>query len=1411
VPAERQYAWPRFWTPPGEGVDDGFFVDPASIFARSPGARRLGDLVDEPCLVLLGEPGLGKSHAIGDAVAELRQAGRQVHRVNLGAYEEAESLISAIIDSAAWRTWRGSESVLIVFLDGLDEALLHVKAIHKRLIVLLQELGQDLQRLRLRISCRSAEWLPGFDGELARVFDSTDVPSHLALAPLRASDAAEAARAEGLDGDRFVSEIFERDLGRLAAFPLTLRMMLDVIASSGGALPETQAKLFDRAILRLAEEHDAGRRRASMGRALHVGRRVAIAERIAAALILAGKAAIASDLTTGSGSDLTIRELEGFSEQDPEAAGGASFPVAVEQVQEVLATALFVDLGGGRLTFAHRSIAEYLAARYLARHQMDEEQVMSLLASPDDPDGRLIPQLREVAAWAATMDEAVLDEVLDREPETLLRTESLPFGDEARARIAESLLTDSAAMRVERYDRRIRRRFAKLAHPGLHDQIRDALRPGRSIAVRQVAFTLAEAAALPELQPDLVSFAFNRKEPAYLRDDAVWALKDYADDDTRRALIPLATELIEDDEDDEIKGQALAATFPSVLGVTEVLRVLTPARNEHLLGAYKSFILQTLPKALQAAELPAALTWAQTAPRVHAPTDLLASLADDILAAAWHHLDDEAIRAGVIAVIAPRLAEHQELLGPLHDSDDTLTFREEPGRRLLVRDLIDVGTSDEIDASWLTWSEPALVLPADYSWVTQRLREAIGRPSEPRWAALAASLFTPEMCDVDEMFDLADSSPPFHERTAQWRTAIALDSELARMWAQRAARDRDQPPPDAPDMDDVVRDHLDAIEAGDIERWWRLNLDLLYDRHGRGNWAREIEADITQLDGWARADGTERSRILAAARRYVDLSPPDSADWFGTNKINRPAFAGYRALHLLAKHRPAQLDALDAAAWTRWVPILVSYPRSSGTDDERFDDVLIALAADRAPEALAQWTARMIDVQNAERDGHLFVMWRLRHVRSPELIKALAAKLADPQLKPQARGDLTEFGLPADPQTFLPVVGDQLTPEAIERDPEAALMVAAAALSSAPGAMWPMVESAFRSSPELGSRAFEKVAYGGRPDLAGELDDDALYRLVDWLFENLPPAEDPPDQGGAHYVSPREQAGQLRDRLLAVLAQRGSDDAIAYVDALASKFPGYAMTRRKAEAREARLARWAAPEPRDVIRLAQSNDARIVLSDAHLQQAVMGSLRRIEKRLQESSPPAARELWNTRGTLTPKYEEELSTWLKGRLEDDLRIGGRVIGRELEVRPNPTGHGRGESVDLAVFAPVGTQVEGAATASVTIEVKGCWHEDVKTSMETQLVDRYLTGTATTHGIYLVFWFAADYWDPADSRRRRCIRDPQTLHDGLAEQARSIAAKRHATVRPFVLDGSLPPHTGRARRIRRLLTRVLGGGP
>ncbi len=146
----------------------------------------------------------------------------------------------------------------------------------------------------------------------------------------------------------------------------------------------------------------------------------------------------------------------------------------------------------------------------------------------------------------------------------------------------------------------------------------------------------------------------------------------------------------------------------------------------------------------------------------------------------------------------------------------------------------------------------------------------------------------------------------------------------------------------------------------------------------------------------------------------------------------------------------------------------------------------------------------MVDVQNTEGEGHLFVMGRLRHVTAPELVEVLGRKLGEPELKPEARGDLTEYGMQAAAPVFLPFVAEQLTPEAIQRERDAALAVAAAALCQRARRSVAADRGSTHVGQELGKAVFEKVAYGERADLAGEFDDESLYRAARLAVRELP-------------------------------------------------------------------------------------------------------------------------------------------------------------------------------------------------------------------------------------------------------------------------------------------------------------------
>jgi len=152
------HRWQRYWLPMGANLNldvDGFLPDPECEFGRhyNPELRRLEALRAIPLLMLLGEPGAGKSTLMQDEADALAAAGQAVHSLRLNEYSSAD-LVSAAFDSPSVLHWRQGAHRLYLFLDGLDECLLIIPNAARLLLRALRELPRD--RLLLRLSCRTA-------------------------------------------------------------------------------------------------------------------------------------------------------------------------------------------------------------------------------------------------------------------------------------------------------------------------------------------------------------------------------------------------------------------------------------------------------------------------------------------------------------------------------------------------------------------------------------------------------------------------------------------------------------------------------------------------------------------------------------------------------------------------------------------------------------------------------------------------------------------------------------------------------------------------------------------------------------------------------------------------------------------------------------------------------------------------------------------------------------------------------------------------------------------------------------------------------------------------------------------------------------------------------------------------------
>ena len=136
--ARSEYAWTRFWCPRGAVVqtdDDGYLLDPDSWLGKHANADLLStsSLTECPCVILLGEAGIGKSRE-APKLAKASLDSPALYR-DLGTYSNEEALQHEVFESTEVQSWKAGTGVLTVVLDSLDEAMLGigpVKAVLER-------------------------------------------------------------------------------------------------------------------------------------------------------------------------------------------------------------------------------------------------------------------------------------------------------------------------------------------------------------------------------------------------------------------------------------------------------------------------------------------------------------------------------------------------------------------------------------------------------------------------------------------------------------------------------------------------------------------------------------------------------------------------------------------------------------------------------------------------------------------------------------------------------------------------------------------------------------------------------------------------------------------------------------------------------------------------------------------------------------------------------------------------------------------------------------------------------------------------------------------------------------------------------------------------------------------------------
>ena len=640
------FPWKRFWcSRTGEIslMDNGFFLDPESEYVRyyHKGVVAFEEIQKTPCLILLGEPGIGKTTTLNSEIKTLEnriiESDDKLFYKNLNEYGDENRLIRDIFESPEIQSWLKGQYHLHLFLDSLDECFIDIP----KLAIILQnqfhKLKDHASRLSLRISCRTADWPETLKDEFGIIWSEKSVGVY-ELAPLRRKDVKEAAQVFGLDSSSFINAIEMKEIQSLAISPITLKFLLEEFKNKQ-QFPDTRSEFCLRGFKHLCTENNPDRQATQQTGTLSIAKRLALASRIAAVMIFCNRSSVylQENISDSKETDLTLQMLQ----EGEETTGDHTFSFAESDLREVVKySALFSSRGPYRFGFAHQSYAEFLAARYLASHQFSIQQIKSLIQLSNDPNPMVIPQLKETTAWLCSIKPKVFQELIQSDPQSMLLSDITSMEPGLCRDLVKSLLNHFEQQKIIDTDLGRYSQYQKLKHPDLDSQLKPYIKDKtKHFLVRRVAIDIAEECEVKSLQDLLAHVALDHLDDIHIRDQAAHAVSIIADDKTRLRLKPLATEGQQDDKEDQLKGSALRALWPNHLSAQDIFDILTPPKQENFHGSYAGFLMN-IHDQLKEEDLPSALKWAKKYPgeRTGYPC-LLAKLTEIILLHAWHHLD----------------------------------------------------------------------------------------------------------------------------------------------------------------------------------------------------------------------------------------------------------------------------------------------------------------------------------------------------------------------------------------------------------------------------------------------------------------------------------------------------------------------------------------------------------------------------------------------------------------------------------------------------------------------------------------------------------------------------------------------------------------------------------------------------
>ncbi len=1014
-----------------------------------------------------------------------------------------------------------------------------------------------------------------------------------------------------------------------------------------------------------------------------------------------------------------------------------------------------------------------------------------------DGSGRLVPQLRELAAWLGHASPEVLKLVLDAEP-AMVFDSSVSLTDETHiAAVFDELTSLVELHKFPIYDRRSIRSYQKLRHLGLPEKLRGIIADRtRVAALRQFAADVARVCGMVDDIPAFLEIALDPSDNYEVRQSAANSILGAGSQASKAAMLPLAARDVLEDPDDELRGIALLGALEAGVPVRGLVCYLTRERRASFTGTYALALRQLENAELQTQDVEPLLSWLEP------------HLRQQYFDVAWEgfvvHMFSKAAFAvmsfdegwatfGKVAWLAlsnhHRLSTSQERRG----FDKGLELEVHPERRLRLLDsILNAAEGDpRVVAGQLLYGT-GLLTDTDGQYLIDAYQRERGVGVKKQIIASLALWYVYDSNIVREWL-LNTAGPNAEERdtlladiAAEYVDSVQLDSPRADSLRELLALTLKHSAPIAPIPErkrsiDLLSAALTRAEEGHAWEWVNMLSYLRYEGDFEHYLFPFLEVTTSPL--WPTLDAGTQSRLARIALAYLRETGPVAT--LAPNETNNHEDAGIAALVFLHSTAHGSADEFGELV-VKWARGLARYLPEEQPREVVNELLRQALARDEAPvlALLSETCEESLAVDSVPRLPYFAI-----HFMPEPLLRMLEAML--PRLASE-QGFLTLA-------TFLIERHSQHAIEClfqrIQSSPDlsttSAIKLLALLAKYAPNLLTTHIWARLRTHPEAVAllAAEMQIIIAGQDVPLLRVNATVTEELYEILEKQYPSSADEKASG---LITARHHIQDFRTCCVISLRNRADAAGIAALERISTRHPNLPWIASLIHEAEQKLARdsWLPYTAPEVTAALGVSAGRVVRTEAELHKAVLSELQLIADKVSANGLlPAVHLLWDENSE-RPKHEPRLCDWLARELSDRLSPKGAIVNREVQVRShNPKGVG--ERTDILIdLSPPAKSGRPGNILHLVIEVKGCWNKELLTAPASQLRDNYMNAYKAASGIYLVMWFVCDKWTKEDYRKSDALRlVPGGTFDACEKTvtAPCIAASvGGATVTPFVID-------------------------